>query len=104
LKWKRRVEASSTVDDTLLKDAAERQLWVSAAVLVPKVWTLRAAKNYSGALEAIATLRPQVDAFFDAVMVMDPDAALRGNRLALLEKVLGDFGGIADFSEIVVAG
>jgi len=98
------MEASSTVDDTLLKDAAERQLWVSAAVLVPKVWTLRAAKNYSGALEAIATLRPQVDAFFDAVMVMDPDAALRGNRLALLEKVLGDFGGIADFSEIVVAG
>jgi glycyl-tRNA synthetase beta chain len=37
-------------------------------------------------------------------MVMDPDAAVRGNRLALLERVLGDFSGIADFSEIVVEG
>jgi glycyl-tRNA synthetase beta chain len=45
-----------------------------------------------------------VDAFFDAVMVMAPDAAVRANRLALLERVLGDFSGIADFSEIVVAG
>jgi glycyl-tRNA synthetase beta chain len=45
-----------------------------------------------------------VDAFFEAVMVMDPDAAVRGNRLALLERVLGDFSGIADFSEIVVEG
>jgi glycyl-tRNA synthetase beta chain len=98
------IEAAEIVDDDLLRDAAERQLWTSASALVPKVWTLRAATNYIGALETIATLRPQVDAFFDAVMVMDPDSALRGNRLALLGKVLGDFGGIADFSEIVVAG
>jgi glycyl-tRNA synthetase beta chain len=97
-------EAAETVDDSLLEDASERQLFTSAAVLVATVWTLRAAKNYTRALEAIATLRPQVDAFFDAVMVMDPNAALRGNRLALLAKVLEDFGGIADFSEIVVAG
>jgi glycyl-tRNA synthetase beta chain len=98
------IAAAEIVDDDLLRDAAERQLWTSASALVPKVWTLRAATNYTGALEAIATLRPQVDAFFDAVMVMDPDSALRGNRLALLGKVLDDFGGIADFSEIVVAG
>jgi glycyl-tRNA synthetase beta chain len=37
-------------------------------------------------------------------MVMAPDAEVRANRLALLEKVLRDFSGIADFSEIVVAG
>jgi glycyl-tRNA synthetase beta chain len=98
------IAAAEIVDDDLLRDAAERQLWTSASALVPKVWTLRVATNYTGALEAIATLRPQVDAFFDAVMVMDPDSALRGNRLALLGKVLGDFSGIADFSEIVVAG
>lgn len=95
---------ADSVDESLLKDSAERELSTSAAALVSEVLSLRAAKNYTGALEAVATLRPQVDAFFDAVMVMDPDAALRGNRLALLEKVLGDFGGIADFSEIVVAG
>jgi glycyl-tRNA synthetase beta chain len=95
---------AETVDESLLQDASERQLFTSAAVLVAQVWTLRAARNYTGALEAIATLRPQVDAFFDAVMVMDPDPALRANRLALLAKILRDFGGIADFSEIVVAG
>ena len=65
---------------------------------------MRARQDYRGALEAIATLRPQVDAFFNAVMVMDPDEAVRANRLALLARTLGDFGGIADFGEIVVAG
>ena len=72
--------------------------------MAEKVKGLRAEKDYKAALEQIATLRPQVDAFFDAVMVMAPDAEVRANRLALLEKVLGDFSGIADFSEIVVAG
>jgi glycyl-tRNA synthetase beta chain len=72
--------------------------------LKPEVAALRAEANYRAALEAIATLRPQVDGFFDAVMVMDPDVTVRGNRLALLERVLGDFGGIAEFSDIVVAG
>ena len=73
--------------------------WVALAGAHTVNW-----KSYTAALEQIATLRPQVDAFFDAVMVMAPDAEVRANRLALLEKVLGDFSGIADFSEIVVAG
>ena len=98
------IEAAEVVDDALLTDAAEKALSFSGVVLAAKVWGLRAQKNYVGALEAIATLRPQVDAFFDAVMVMDPDAAVRANRLALLERVLADFGGIAEFSEIVTAG
>ena len=65
---------------------------------------MRAEKNYKAALELIATLRPQVDAFFDAVMVMAPEMEVRANRLALLRQVLADFSGIADFSEIVTAG
>ena len=73
-------------------------------LFVRKVSALRGKKSYTAALEQIATLRPQVDAFFEAVMVMSPDEAVRANRLALLEKVLGDFSGIADFSEIVVSG
>jgi glycyl-tRNA synthetase beta chain len=64
---------------------------------------LRKQRNYSAALEAIATLRPAVDAFFDKVMVMDPDSALRAARLALIQSVLDGFSGIADFSEIVIA-
>jgi glycyl-tRNA synthetase beta chain len=96
--------AGSSVDAALLTDPAEKALAERSVVLADRVYALRAEKNYKTALEQIATLRPQVDAFFDAVMVMAPDAEVRANRLALLEKVLGDFSGIADFSEIVVAG
>jgi glycyl-tRNA synthetase beta chain len=96
--------AGSSVDAALLTEPTERALAERSAELADRVSTLRADKNYKTALEEIATLRPQVDAFFDAVMVMAPDAEVRANRLALLKKVLGDFSGIADFSEIVVAG
>jgi glycyl-tRNA synthetase beta chain len=96
--------AGSSVDAALLTEPTEKALAERSSELAEKVKGLRAEKKYTAALEQIATLRPQVDAFFDTVMVMAPDAEVRANRLALLEKVLGDFSGIADFSEIVVAG
>jgi glycyl-tRNA synthetase beta chain len=96
--------AGSSVDAALLTNPTEKALAERSSELAEKVKGLRVEKTYAAALEQIATLRPQVDAFFDAVMVMAPDAEVRANRLALLEKVLGDFSGIADFSEIVVAG
>jgi glycyl-tRNA synthetase beta chain len=98
------IAAGPVVDFVLLTETTEKALAERSAELAARVAGLRDAKNYKVALEEIATLRPQVDAFFDAVMVMAPDAAVRANRLALLERVLGDFSGIADFSEIVVAG
>jgi len=98
------IAAGSTVDRALLTEATEKALAERSAELAAKVKGLRAEKSYTAALEQIAALRPQVDAFFDAVMVMAPDTVVRANRLALLERVLGDFSGIADFSEIVVAG
>lgn len=57
--------------------------------------------GYQPALEAIATLRPAVDRFFDKVMVNVPDERIRHNRLALLHSLLTEFSTIADFSEIV---
>jgi glycyl-tRNA synthetase beta chain len=98
------ITARPDVDAALLTEPAEKVLAERSVELAGKVKGLRGEKNYTAALEQIATLRPQVDAFFEAVMVMAPDEAVRANRLALLEKVLGDFSGIADFSEIVVAG
>ena len=98
------IAIEGVLDVGLLKDGAELLLAERAADLKPQVAALKAAGDYRKALEAIATLRPEVDAFFDAVMVMDQDAAVRANRLALLSKVLGDFAGIAEFSEIVVTG
>ncbi len=98
------IAPASGLDVLLLKDGAELELASKAADVKPEVMKLREGGDYVRALELIATLRPQVDAFFEAVMVMDPDEAVRANRLALLGKVLGDFGGIAAFSEIVVVG
>jgi glycyl-tRNA synthetase beta chain len=57
--------------------------------------------DYRAKLSAIASLRPQVDLFFDKVLVNDPDPEIRQNRLALLHGLLTAFSNIADFSEIV---
>jgi glycyl-tRNA synthetase beta chain len=89
------------VDAKLLSDAAERALYDHATKLAPEVEKLRGEHAYRQALEEIATLRPDVDLFFDKVMVMVEDAAVRQNRLALIAMVLGSFSSIADFSEIV---
>jgi glycyl-tRNA synthetase beta chain len=75
------------------------------AVLVAlRVRELRQRHEYRKALEEIASLRQEVDAFFEQVMVMDPDPSIREQRLRLLAMIVRSFSGIADFSEIVVAG
>ncbi len=87
-----------------VKLAAEAQaLWDAAAKLAPEVAALRERRAYGEALAVIATLRPAVDAFFDKVMVLDPDEQVRGAHLGLIDEVLRGFSGIADFSEIVTA-
>jgi glycyl-tRNA synthetase beta chain len=91
----------STTDVQLAPEA--QQLADAAALLAPEVAALRKLRFYGQALEAIATLRPVVDAFFDKVMVLDPDPAIRGAHLGLIDEVLSGFSGIADFSEIVTA-
>jgi glycyl-tRNA synthetase beta chain len=78
-----------------------QQLSDAAEALAPEVALLRNERAYGEALARIAMLRPVVDAFFDKVMVLDPDAAVRGAHLALIDGVLRGFSGIADFSEIV---
>jgi len=83
--------------------AEAQQLATAAAVLAPEVTKLRQQRAYGEALALIATLRPTVDAFFDKVMVLDPDPAVRGAHLGMIASVLNGFSGIADFSEIVTA-
>ena len=59
-------------------------------------------EDYLAAYAALAELRPVVDRFFDEVMVMDPDAAQRDNRLALLRALQELFAPLADFSRLQV--
>ncbi|MGH9639460.1 MAG: glycine--tRNA ligase subunit beta, partial [Bryobacteraceae bacterium] len=61
------------------------------------------AGSYRDKLALIASLRPQVDLFFDKILVNDPNPAIRQNRLALLYSLLAEFSSIADFSEIVTS-
>jgi len=57
--------------------------------------------DYDAVLGVLASLRGPIDAFFDAVLVMDPDEKLRDNRLRLLNRFVALFGRFADFSELV---
>ncbi len=92
------------VDEALLLEPEETALWERAGAVAAEVEQLRGRREYGEALRRTATLRPEVDGFFEAVMVMVPEEAVRGNRLALLRGVTGELGRIAEFSEIVVAG
>jgi glycyl-tRNA synthetase beta chain len=89
---------------TALPDTPENNLLLKYAVLQFNVSEFRQRHAYREALEATATIRPEVDAFFDQVMIMDPDPEVRNQRLAILATVVSGFSSIADFSEIATAG
>jgi glycyl-tRNA synthetase beta chain len=93
-----------TLDPDALKEDAEKALAAHTQVTALRVENLKDKKEYAKAMSEISKLRPLIDAFFDKVMVMVEDERLRANRLALLQKLLGDFSTIADFSEIVTEG
>lgn len=84
----------------LFQDPSEAQLHRACETVRAQMATLLAAGDTAQALRVIATLREPVDRFFESVMVMAEDAALRCNRLALLQSIASLFGSIADFSKI----
>jgi glycyl-tRNA synthetase beta chain len=85
----------------LLEAPEEKALYEEASRVLGEVARLRAAEDYIQILQAVATLRPAVDAFFDHVLVNAPEESVRANRLALLGRLLDEVSSIADFSEIV---
>jgi glycyl-tRNA synthetase beta chain len=85
-------------------DPAQTALHHAAQQIAERFHALAAAHEYAAALELIATLRPQIDLFFEQVMVMVEDAYVRWTRLSLLKGLVENFSKIADFSEIVTAG
>lgn len=91
----------STLDEGLLEPGPESDLHAEFTRIKALVDAHRAKHDYHPALEAIASLRPKVDLFFDKVLVNAPNEKVRRNRLALLNNLLTEFSAIADFSEIV---
>ncbi|AJI95585.1 glycine--tRNA ligase, beta subunit [Yersinia ruckeri] len=86
------------VNAAVLKDSAELQLATHLVVLRDQLTPLFAEGRYQEALVELATLRENVDAFFDNVMVMAEDDAVRINRLTLLSKLRELFLQVADIS------
>ncbi len=91
-------ELPATIDDNLLVEAAEKALAAKLAELQPQLAPLFAAANYQEALALLASLRESVDTFFEDVMVMADDEALKNNRLALLSSLRDQFLHAADIS------
>ena len=88
------------VDRTLLQDAAEQSLHAAIIDLQPRIDTAFAAGDFGSTLTSLAQLRPSVDAFFNDVMVMADDLALRNNRIALLLQLHGMMNRVADISKL----
>jgi glycyl-tRNA synthetase beta chain len=93
---------TGTVTTGVLRLDAEKALHTAFMEIKDRVKEKTAKLDFRGALADIASLRKPVDAFFDTVMVMDKDAEVKANRLALLAGVTGLFAGIADFSRLVL--
>jgi glycyl-tRNA synthetase beta chain len=88
------------VDPALFESPCEQDLYGALQKIRVDVDGHIRSGDHVAALQAIATLRGPVDTFFDGVMVMARDEAVRSNRLALLTATARLFRGIADFSRI----
>ncbi|WP_349342119.1 glycine--tRNA ligase subunit beta [Marinobacter sp. MMG032] len=93
-----------TVDASLLQDSAEKALAEQVDQQSAKVLPLFENGDYASALSSLASLRESVDSFFDEVMVMADDEAIRNNRLALLNRLRNLFLRVADISLLPTAG
>jgi glycyl-tRNA synthetase beta chain len=93
-------EDGAGLDTGLLADDAERVLYHAMQSARKDVTPLIDKRAYADSLSRLAELRTPVDAFFDDVMVMTDDEALRNNRLALLSELRALFLDIADISRL----
>ncbi|WP_325891289.1 glycine--tRNA ligase subunit beta [Grimontia sp. NTOU-MAR1] len=91
-------ELSDTINSELLVEDAEKALAEKVTAMVEALKPVFAAGDYQAALTQLADLREPVDTFFDNVMVMAEDEALKANRLALLNTLRGQFMNVADIS------
>lgn len=90
------------VDAALFQDAAEKALYEAVEKVAAASAPLAADRKYADLLAANDELAAPVNAFFDAVMVMDKDEKVKNNRLALLNQVKKQVNQVADLSQLVM--
>lgn len=89
------IEVPGSIDSSLLQEAEEQALAKTIADAEAKLADMT---NYQDKLQHLASLRDDVDAFFDKVMVNADDESIKANRLAMLKKLQDLFGSVADIS------
>jgi glycyl-tRNA synthetase beta chain len=94
------IDIPGQIDPSLLREEAERALAEAVAAAIDDTGASLQKKDYVSVLERLARLRPQVDAFFDQVMVNDEDPAVRANRLALLKRLSDRFDAVASLAQL----
>ena len=97
-------DASETVEAALLCDDAEKRLYARITEAAPQLQHSIQERDYAELLTQLAALQPAIDTFFDDVLVMAEEPALRANRLALLNRIGQTIYVIADLTKIVIAG
>ncbi len=93
-------ELPAKIDEKLLQETEEKILNNKLQSMAEKIMPLFDDGNYSDALQQLAALRDPIDAFFDKVMVMADDEALKNNRLAMLNQLHALFMKAADLSRL----
>ncbi|MYM30135.1 glycine--tRNA ligase subunit beta [Duganella sp. CY15W] len=88
------------VNVSLLQDTAEINLNAAVVRVLPEIDAAFNQGDFAGTLKTLAQLKEEVDAFFNDVMVMAEDVALRNNRLALLSSLHGMMNRVADISKL----
>ena len=98
----RKVEGvvEAKVDDSLLQEPTEQALATALNTTKAEADKLFEAGDYTASLQALATLREPVDAFFDNVMVNVDDPALKANRQGLLATLYQAMNRVADLSKL----
>ncbi len=95
---------ASAVDPALLRDEAERGLHAEVERVEAEAAARKASRDWPAVLRSVATLEPAVAKFFDEVLVMAEEPALRANRLGLMRRVGALFADVADFRKIQAEG
>ncbi|MDR7420240.1 MAG: glycine--tRNA ligase subunit beta [Armatimonadota bacterium] len=93
-------QAAAAVDEGLLAEGPERDLYTAWRAQRREVEAAVRGGDYAAALHGLARLADPIDRFFDDVLVMAPDPAVRANRLAVLRDVTRTFLHVADFSKL----
>ncbi|MGD9659700.1 MAG: glycine--tRNA ligase subunit beta [Porticoccaceae bacterium] len=96
-------QVPATLNATLFEKSAEKSLVEALNEVTGRVNPLLARRSYGDAMKELAILRKPVDSFFDQVMVMAEDPAVRSNRLRLLTNLRDLFLNVADISHLVPA-